>query len=86
MRHWYEIENADEIPSPTVLVYPDRIESNLQRMIEEAGDVSKLRPHVKTHKLPQIVRMKRGLGIRKFKTSTIAESEMVAAEGGEDVL
>ena len=86
MRDWYEIDNTHEVPSPTVLVYPDRIESNLRQMIKEAGDVSKLRPHVKTHKLPQIVRMKRELGINKFKTSTIAETEMVAVEGGEDVL
>jgi hypothetical protein len=24
-KNWYEVENVDEIPSPTLLVYPDRI-------------------------------------------------------------
>jgi len=83
---WYSISNAAAIPTPTVLVYPDRIEQNLQRMIAMAGDVSRLRPHVKTHKLPQIVALKRKAGIHKFKVSTIAEAEMTAAAGGEDIL
>jgi len=83
---WWEVENADELPSPTVLVYPDRINENLDRMIAWSGDASRLRPHVKTHKLPQVVQMKRAKGIRKLKTSTIAETEMVAAAGGEDIL
>jgi D-threonine aldolase len=86
MSDWYEIANADEIASPSLLIYPDRIESNLKRMIELCGDALKLRPHVKTHKMPQIIEMKQRLGIRKFKVSTIAEAEMTASAGGEDVL
>ncbi len=83
---WYAIANASEIASPTLLIYPDRVEENLKRMIRFAGDPSRLRPHVKTHKLPQIIAMKRQLGIDKFKTSTIAEAEMTAEAGGRDVL
>lgn len=86
MEPWYKIENPDDVPSPTLLVYPDRIDENLRRMIRLAGDVSLLRPHVKTHKMPQIIAMKRALGIDKFKTSTIAESEMTASAGGKDIL
>jgi D-serine deaminase-like pyridoxal phosphate-dependent protein len=86
MTAWYAISNANAVPSPTVLVYPDRVHHNLNRMIELAGDVKRLRPHVKTHKLAPIVQMKRASGIRKFKVSTIAEAEMTAQAGGEDVL
>ena len=86
MSNWYAISNANTIPTPTVLVYPDRVEKNLQRMITMAGDVSRLRPHVKTHKLPQIIALKRKAGIHKFKVSTIAEAEMTATAGGEDIL
>ena len=86
MTHWYRIENEDEVPSPALLVYPDRIQENLKRMIELVGDVSRLRPHVKTHKIPQIIEMKRSVGIDKFKTSTIAEAEMTASAGGKDIL
>ena len=86
MSNWYAISNADAIASPTMLVYPDRIKQNLQRMIELAGGVDRLRPHVKTHKLPQVIAMKLAAGIHKFKVSTIAEAEMTAQAGGEDIL
>jgi len=55
-------------------------------MILLAGDVNLLRPHVKTHKIPNIIEMKRRVGIDKFKTSTIAESEMTAQAGGKDIM
>lgn len=86
MAEWYEISNANDIPSPTLLLYPARIEQNLQRMITMAGGADRLRPHVKTHKLPQVIAMKRAAGIHKFKVSTIAEAEMTAAADGEDIL
>jgi D-threonine aldolase len=86
MSEWYQIENQNEVASPALLLYPDRIEENLRRMIAIAGGVEALRPHVKTHKIAEIVRMKLGMGIRKFKVSTIAEAEMVASTGGKDVL
>lgn len=83
---WYSLSNADAIPSPALLLYPDRIASNLKRMVQMAGDAGRLRPHVKTHKLPQVIALKRAAGIRKFKVSTIAEAEMTATAGGEDIL
>ena len=86
MSAWYEVSNINDVPSPSILVYPDRIDFNLRMMIDQAGDVRKLRPHVKTHKLPQVVQMKLSHGITKFKTSTIAEAEMVSIEGGPDVM
>ncbi len=86
VKDWYAIDNAAEISSPALLIYPQRIRENLTRLIELVGDVKKLRPHVKTHKLPQVIAMKREAGISKFKVSTIAEAEMTAAAGGEDIL
>lgn len=86
MSPWYRITNEQEIASPTVLIFPDRIEENLRRMIALVGDAERLRPHVKTHKMPQVIAMKMAVGIHKFKTSTIAEAEMTAAAGGRDVL
>ena len=87
MTPWFEIANAAEVASPSLLVYPARIEENLRRMLAIVnGDASRLRPHVKTHKLAPIIAMKRAAGITKFKCATLAECEMVAASGGEDVL
>jgi len=86
MNAWYSVDNVAEVPSPALLIYPDRVEENLRRMIVQAGGAARLRPHVKTHKLPQIVRLKLAAGITKFKCATIAEAEMTAAAGGPDVL
>jgi D-serine deaminase-like pyridoxal phosphate-dependent protein len=83
---WYEIENVGEIASPALVFYPERIEENIRRMIRIAGDAGRLRPHVKTHKTGEIVELQLNHGIRRFKCSTIAEAEMVAAAGAPDVL
>ena len=80
-RRWYEIANVAEIPSPALLVYLDRVDDNIRDMIAVAGPVERLRPHVKTHKLPEIVRRQRVLGIDKYKCATIAEAEMLAECG-----
>ena len=75
---WYMIENVEDVNSPALLVYPDRIEQNIRKMIEIAGNVNLLRPHVKTHKMAEIIRLQMKHGIHKFKCATIAETEMVA--------
>jgi D-serine deaminase-like pyridoxal phosphate-dependent protein len=83
---WYRISNPDKVNSPALLVYPDRIESNIRKMISIAGDPDLLRPHVKTHKVPEIVRLQIKYGINKFKCATIAEAEMTAGCGAKDIL
>jgi len=82
----YELENAAEVPSPSLLVYPERVRENLVRMCEIAGDPARLRPHVKTHKLEPLVRMSFEHGITRFKCATLREAEMLARAGAPDVL
>jgi D-serine deaminase-like pyridoxal phosphate-dependent protein len=83
---WHIVTNAPDLPSPALLVYLDRIEENIRRMMRVAGGAKRLRPHVKTHKLAEIVRIQRSVGITKFKCATIAEMEMVAGCGAPDAL
>jgi D-serine deaminase-like pyridoxal phosphate-dependent protein len=83
---WFHVENEADIPSPALLFFRSRIEHNLRLMLKIAGDPSRLRPHVKTHKTAEIIAMQLKLGITKFKASTIAEAEMCAAVGATDVL
>src|SRR5579862_8995026 len=83
---WYQVANIGEVPSPALLIYPDRVEENVRRMLSMAVDVGRLRPHIKTHKLPEVVRMQLAQGITRFKAATIAEAEMAAAGGAPDVL
>jgi len=86
MTSWYSLKNEDEILTPAVLLYPERIKENIRRMIAVAGTPRRLRPHVKTHKIPQIVQMQINAGINKFKCATLAELQMVAIAGGKDIL
>ena len=83
---WYSIENPQEVFSPSLLVYPDRIESNILKMIKMAGDANRLRPHIKTHKMSEIIRLQMNHGIYKFKCATISETEMAARCGAKDIL
>ncbi len=83
---WYILKNPEETASPALLIYPDRVRGNIELMIKIAGNVNRLRPHVKTHKLPELVALQVSYGIRKFKCATIAEAEMTAQNGGEDIL
>lgn len=83
---WYTLQAPDEIASPALLIYPHRVEENIRHLIEMAGNVGRLRPHVKTHKLPQIVAMHQAHGIHKLKCATIAEAEMLAQCGVQDIL
>lgn len=83
---WYKVGNIAEINSPSILVYPDRIEENIRRMISTAGGPERLRPHVKTHKMPEVVKLQLRNGITKFKCATISEAEMAASAGARDLL
>lgn len=83
---WYTIENIDQVDSPSLVVYPDRIKENIRRMISNVDDITRLRPHIKTHKSAEVCKMMLEAGIRKFKCATIAEAEMLATAGAPDVL
>jgi D-serine deaminase-like pyridoxal phosphate-dependent protein len=83
---WMRVENEADTPSPALLIYPDRVDANLRRMIAMVGDPARLRPHIKTHKLPQLVARQVEFGITRCKCATLAEAEMAATAGATDVL
>src|SRR6186713_3243647 len=82
----FTVSNEQDIASPALLLFSEKIDRNIGRMIEIAGGASRLRPHVKTHKLEPLVRRQIAAGITKFKAATIAEAEMCAIAGAGDVL
>lgn len=86
MKDWYTIENINEVDSPGLLIYPDRIKENIRIAKSFLDDPNRLRPHVKTNKSPEVTRMFVEAGIVKFKCATIAEAEMLAMNGAKDVL
>ena len=83
---WYGLNHPEEIDSPALLIYKDRIAYNIQQMISIAGSPGRLVPHVKTHKMAEIVKMQLAAGIHQFKCATIAEAEMLADAGAKSIL
>ena len=85
-KNWYELHDPEAIDSPALLIYKDRVAENIQTMIGIAGDAKRLVPHVKTHKMAEIVKMQLEAGISQFKCATIAEAEMLSEAGAKNIL
>ena len=82
----YPIHHPEQLLSPSLLIFLEDVRHNLDAMTAMAGSTERLRPHVKTHKMPALIRLAESRGIHKHKCATIAEAEMIAASGGRDVL
>ncbi len=83
---WYQVAQESELNTPALLVYPDRVQDNIDRALEIVGTPERIRPHVKTHKMLEVGRMQVQSGIKQFKCATIAEAEMMAMAGAKDIL
>lgn len=83
---WFEISNAAEIDSPALVVYPERVKENIRIMKSFIKDINRLRPHIKTNKSPDAVRLMMEEGISRFKCATITEAQMLGEAGARDVL
>jgi D-serine deaminase-like pyridoxal phosphate-dependent protein len=82
----YELNDPGSILTPALLFYKEFILRNIARAIEIVGGTSRLRPHAKTHKTREIIRMELDAGITKHKCATLAEAEMIASCGVTDLL
>src|SRR5438067_5582555 len=82
----YALHDASAVYSPGLLFYKDLIRQNIARTVELAGNPERLRPHAKTQKTSEVMQLEREAGIRKHKCATLAEAEMLAGCGAEDVL
>ena len=82
----YAIRDTSRLLSPSLVIFREVVRRNLDAMLAMAGSPDRLRPHVKTHKMPAVVRMVESMGISRHKCATIAEAEMIAQSGGRDVL
>ena len=81
----YAIADTSEIISPGLVVFRDLVEANLEGMIRIARSPSRLRPHCKTHKMREVIELQLARGIIRHKCATIAEAEMLAASGVNDI-
>ena len=83
---WYKINNIEQLDTPALVVYPDRVKENIRMLTGMIDNIDRLRPHVKTHKSREATLLMMEAGILKFKCATIAEAEMLGMCKAPDVL
>lgn len=75
-----------DLPTPALLLDLDVLERNLRRMADRAERLGvRLRPHVKTHKCPEVAGLQREAGARGITVSTLYEARVFADHGFEDM-
>ena len=75
---WYQLQNINDIDTPALLIYKERVSKNISKAIPMVSSADQLRPHVKIHKRKEVAEMMLAAGISKFKCATIAEAKMLA--------
>jgi D-serine deaminase-like pyridoxal phosphate-dependent protein len=77
---------AADLETPAVLVDLDRVERNVAVMAERARAAGvQLRPHAKTHKVPEIGRLQRAAGALGLSVAKTSEAEVFADAGFDDL-
>ena len=73
-------------PTPFLAIDLPVLHANIDRVAAWADDRSlQLRPHVKTHKSPEIAHMQADAGVPGLSVATIGEAEVFAQSGFDDV-
>ncbi len=76
-----------DLDTPAVLIDLDRAEANLRNAQDAANRAGlKLRPHIKTHKLPFFARKQVELGAAGITVQKLGEAEVMADAGLTDLL
>jgi len=83
----YKVNDAEQIVTPALLIYPKLVDSNIRATLAMVGnDAERWRPHIKTAKLGAIVRRMIDHGIQNFKCSTTLELLTACQVQAPDVL
>lgn len=80
-------QTIDDLETPAVVIDLDIVERNLRRWqdyCDRHGIAN--RPHIKTHKVPELAQRQRELGARGLTCQTLGEAEVMAAHGFDDIL
>lgn len=76
-----------DLDTPVLVVDLDRMERNIQRMAGFAREAGvKLRPHVKTHKIPHLAHLQLNAGAAGITVAKVGEAEVMAEAGISDIL
>ncbi len=77
-----------EVDTPALVVSEEMLQRNIDEMAAFAASVGvSLRPHIKTHKTPQIARLQRAAGAVGITCAKVGEAEVMVEQAGiDDVL
>jgi D-serine deaminase-like pyridoxal phosphate-dependent protein len=79
-------ESLHALATPALLLDLDILERNIARMAQRAAELGvRLRPHVKTHKCPEIGALQRDAGATGITVATLHEAAAFAERGFDDV-
>ncbi len=78
--------HVDELETPSVLIDLGRMERNIARMQAYCSEHGlSFRPHIKTHKIPEIARMQVEAGAVGIACQKVSEAEVFAGVGLNDI-
>ncbi|HET7095713.1 MAG TPA: alanine racemase [Thermomicrobiales bacterium] len=77
---------AESLTTPALLLDLPAARRNIRRMADAIARLpAELRPHVKTHKSPDLARLQAEAGARGFSTATVWEAVVLAEAGLDDL-
>src|SRR2546423_407486 len=77
----------EDLDTPSVIIDLDVMEANLRRMSEYCRTAGlALRPHTKTHKVPELAHRQLQSGACGITVAKVGEAEVMAAAGIPDIL
>jgi D-serine deaminase-like pyridoxal phosphate-dependent protein len=78
--------SLDDVATPFLYVDLDRMNSNIETMAAAARGLRvRLRPHAKTHKVPEIARLQIAAGATGITVAKVSEAEVFADAGIDDL-
>ncbi|AJY76769.1 alanine racemase [Paenibacillus beijingensis] len=78
---------VSELPTPAFIIDLDRLQFNIGLMADIAKKNGiKLRPHIKTHKMPVIAKMQMDMGAVGVTCAKVTEAEVMVRAGIKDIL
>jgi D-serine deaminase-like pyridoxal phosphate-dependent protein len=81
-------QSVETLTTPALLLDLPAAQRNIARMAEGLAAISptvSVRPHVKTHKSPDLARLQANAGAGGFSTATVWEAMVLAEEGLDDL-
>jgi D-serine deaminase-like pyridoxal phosphate-dependent protein len=79
--------NVFDLDTPQLVIDLDRVDANIAEMAQQTRDAGvRLRPHTKTHKIPEIAQLQLDAGASGITCAKVGEAEVMLAAGIDDIL